>query len=134
MFADNGTWVVQRSVEMEKPIVSFSLETQPCLSCRTEKHSARQIFVSINYRVAAYGFLNSPALEKEGNQNLGLYDQRLAMHWVQENIGSFGGDKSKVTIWGERYISRSLQKLDSDCSDDILSTTVPVHFQLLGIY
>ncbi|GAA5824316.1 hypothetical protein JCM5353_007021 [Sporobolomyces roseus] len=75
----NGTWVVQRSVEMEKPI----------------------IFVSINYRVAAYGFLNSPALEKEGNQNLGLYDQRLAMHWVQENIGSFGGDKSKVTIWGE---------------------------------
>ncbi|GAA5874203.1 hypothetical protein JCM16303_005771 [Sporobolomyces ruberrimus] len=75
----NGTWVVQRSVEMEKPI----------------------IFVSINYRVAALGFLNSPALEKEGNQNMGLYDQRLAMQWVQENIASFGGDPSKVTIWGE---------------------------------
>ncbi|GAA5915078.1 uncharacterized protein JCM6883_003261 [Sporobolomyces salmoneus] len=75
----NGTWVVQRSVEMEKPI----------------------IFVSINYRVAAFGFLNSPALEKEGNQNIGLFDQRLALHWVQENIAAFGGDPSKVTIWGE---------------------------------
>ncbi|GAA5837771.1 hypothetical protein JCM3766R1_000579 [Sporobolomyces carnicolor] len=75
----NGTWVVQRSVEMEKPI----------------------IFVSVNYRVAALGFLNSPELEKEGNQNMGLYDQRLAMHWVQENIAAFGGDPTKVTIWGE---------------------------------
>ncbi|GAA5950607.1 hypothetical protein JCM3765_000548 [Sporobolomyces pararoseus] len=75
----NGTWVVQRSVEMAKPI----------------------IFVSINYRVAALGFLNSPELEKEGNQNIGLYDQRLALHWVQENIAAFGGDPTKVTIWGE---------------------------------
>ncbi|GAA6022853.1 hypothetical protein JCM11491_007019 [Sporobolomyces phaffii] len=75
----NGTWVVQRSVEMEKPI----------------------IFVSINYRVAALGFLNSPELAREGNQNMGLYDQRLAMEWVQENIASFGGDPAKVTIWGE---------------------------------
>ncbi|GAA6022851.1 hypothetical protein JCM11491_007018 [Sporobolomyces phaffii] len=75
----NSTWVVQRSVEMAKPI----------------------IFVSINYRVAALGFLNSPALAREGNQNMGLYDQRLALHWVQENIAAFGGDPSKVTIWGE---------------------------------
>ncbi|GAA5939264.1 uncharacterized protein JCM15063_004470 [Sporobolomyces koalae] len=75
----NGTWVVQRSVEMNKPIM----------------------FVSLNYRVAAGGFLNSPALESEKNQNLGLYDQRLALHWVQENIAAFGGDASKVTIWGE---------------------------------
>ncbi|GAA6061459.1 hypothetical protein JCM10212_005662 [Sporobolomyces blumeae] len=75
----NGTWVVQRSVEMDKPI----------------------IFVSLNYRVAALGFLNSPELAKEGNQNMGLYDQRLALDWVQENINAFGGDASKVTIWGE---------------------------------
>lgn len=57
--------------------------------------------VSINYRVAALGFMSSIELGKEGNLNLGLYDQRLGLHWVQENIASFGGDPSSVTIWGE---------------------------------
>lgn len=85
---------------MEKPIVRSTLISR-LYFCLTKFRLSRQIFVSINYRVAALGFLNSPELAKEGNQNMGLFDQRLAMHWVQENIASFGGDPSKVTIWGE---------------------------------
>ncbi|KAJ5295121.1 hypothetical protein N7508_009942 [Penicillium antarcticum] len=57
--------------------------------------------VSINYRVSAFGFLDSEEVRAEGNTNLALRDQRIAMRWVRKNIKAFGGDPNKITIWGE---------------------------------
>ena len=57
--------------------------------------------VSFNYRLGAWGFLPGNEIAAEGGLNNGLQDQRLALRWVQENIGAFGGDPRKVTIWGE---------------------------------
>ncbi|ETN23908.1 hypothetical protein PPTG_00398 [Phytophthora nicotianae INRA-310] len=59
------------------------------------------IGVSINYRLHGFGFLWGSTVEEAGVTNLGFRDQRLALHWVQENIAAFGGDPDKVTIWGE---------------------------------
>lgn len=59
------------------------------------------VAVSMNYRVSGWGFMKSTDLVDEGSTNMGLRDQRLALHWIQENILAFGGDRARVTIWGE---------------------------------
>jgi len=62
------------------------------------------VVVSFNYRVGALGFLaglKDKATGEETNGNFGFQDQILALKWVQENIGAFGGDPERVTIYGE---------------------------------
>jgi len=49
----------------------------------------------------AWGFLGGKEVKEAGIGNLGLEDQRLAFKWIQKYISNFGGDPSKVTIWGE---------------------------------
>lgn len=57
--------------------------------------------VSVNYRVGGFRFLPGKEVLEAGASNLGLLDQRLGLQWVADNIAAFGGDPSKVTIWGE---------------------------------
>jgi para-nitrobenzyl esterase len=61
------------------------------------------IVVTINYRVGVLGIFAHPALTAEHHlvTNYGLMDQQSALRWVHDNIGGFGGDPSKVTIFGE---------------------------------
>ncbi|KAF2115649.1 Alpha/Beta hydrolase protein [Lophiotrema nucula] len=67
------------------------------------KHSNNAVvYVSIQYRLGAYGFLGSSEyVEQGGATNLGLFDQRAALLWVQNHISAFGGDPTKVTIIGD---------------------------------
>lgn len=59
------------------------------------------IAVSLNYRLGGWGFLASKEVVAADEANIGLFDQRLALRWVQENIAAFGGDPKQVTIGGE---------------------------------
>jgi carboxylesterase type B len=70
----NLSFIVDNSVQIDKPIIG----------------------VSIAYRLSAWGFLTSQEFQDAGQTNLGLRDQRLALHWLQENIEAFGGDAEKV--------------------------------------
>jgi para-nitrobenzyl esterase len=56
----------------------------------------RVVVVTVSYRLGIFGFL-SPG----GVDNLGLRDQILALRWVHDNIGAFGGDPDRVTVCGQ---------------------------------
>ncbi|KAJ3551121.1 hypothetical protein NM688_g4916 [Phlebia brevispora] len=75
----DGTPIVEESVKLGTPI----------------------LYVSLNYRLSAFGFLASQEVLEAGVSNIGLQDQREALRWVQKYISAFGGDPTKVTIWGE---------------------------------
>uniref|UniRef100_A0A8C6SPN8 Carboxylic ester hydrolase n=1 Tax=Neogobius melanostomus TaxID=47308 RepID=A0A8C6SPN8_9GOBI len=74
-----------------------------CFLCKSEN----VVVVSINYRLGAFGFLALPD-HTSFRGNAGLMDQQLALRWVAENIDAFGGDPSKVTIFGESAGSASV--------------------------
>jgi len=73
------------------------------------------VVVSFNYRLGVFGFFSHPDLAKESDRNAsgnyGLLDQVAALEWVQKNIGAFGGDAHKVTIFGESAGSFSVSAL-----------------------
>lgn len=73
------SYIIQQSVLNNKPIIG----------------------ISVNYRMAAFGFINSKEIVSVSAQNLGLRDQRIAFQWVNKHIAAFGGDPTKITLWGE---------------------------------
>ena len=75
----NMSAMLHNSLEIQKPIMT----------------------VTFNYRLSGWGWLYSDEIQVAGLTNLGLRDSRVALQWIQENIAAFGGDPTKVTIFGE---------------------------------
>ncbi|AYG83564.1 Carboxylesterase [Streptomyces hundungensis] len=65
------------------------------------------VYVSINYRLGADGFLRLP----DRPDNRGLLDQIAALEWVRDNIDAFGGDPGQVTVFGESAGAMSIGAL-----------------------
>jgi carboxylesterase type B len=57
------------------------------------------VVITVQYRLAAFGFLHLTDSLAKGNQ--GILDQHLALKWVYENANKFGGDHTRITICGE---------------------------------
>lgn len=63
------------------------------------------IVISMNYRLNVFGFSGSDDLRQQDSEsstgNYGIQDQRMALDWIRNNVGAFGGDKNRVMIFGE---------------------------------
>ncbi|VVT53807.1 uncharacterized protein SAPINGB_P003759 [Magnusiomyces paraingens] len=75
----DGTRYVEASIDLKEPV----------------------IVVTMNHRLAAWGFLGGKAVKNEGSGNVGLLDQRMVLEWIADHIKDVGGNPDKVTLFGE---------------------------------
>ncbi|WP_076069670.1 carboxylesterase/lipase family protein [Sphingomonas montana] len=60
------------------------------------------VVVTLNHRLAGLGYAYLAALGGPAESgNVGNLDIALALHWVRDNIGRFGGDPARVMLFGQ---------------------------------
>jgi len=58
------------------------------------------VVVTVNYRLGALGYLAVDP-DEDGDANCGLRDQLAALAWVHAHADAFGGDRDRITVFGE---------------------------------
>jgi para-nitrobenzyl esterase len=72
------------------------------------------VVVTAQYRLGILGFLTTPQLAAEDVSSAGAYamlDMIAALKWVQQNIAAFGGDPTRVLLFGQSAGSFNIQML-----------------------
>jgi para-nitrobenzyl esterase len=117
-----NVWTPAKSAEDRLPVMvwihggGFDRGTGAAMGYDGENLARKgAVIVTINYRLGIFGCLALPELAAESPQhsagNYALLDQIAALQWVQRNVAAFGGDPSRVTIFGESAGSASVNVL-----------------------
>lgn len=99
------------------------------------------VYVSLNYRLGAFGFISSSELQAENKTiaNYGLLDQVMALKWIKENIANFGGDENNITIMGQSAGANSVLYLNATSltkglfNRSVIESPVPSFFTMFGV-
>jgi cholinesterase len=88
------------------------------------------LLTSNSYRLNIFGFPGSP----NTTNNLGLLDQRLAVEWVRDNIAGFGGDPTRITLFGQSAGGASVDYYSyAWTSDPIVEGFIPESGTAIGL-
>jgi carboxylesterase type B len=87
------------------------------------------IVVAVSYRLTVIGFIALDGLSSEdprgSSGNYGITDQQQALQWVQKNAAAFGGDASRVTVYGQSSGGTSIfSLLSSPASKGLFSAAI----------
>lgn len=109
-----NVWTDEESISKEKPVMVFihggsygwGGTADPLYDGQNFIEAHRDVvLVTIAYRIGILGFIDFSAVPGgkayPASGNLGLLDQICALRYIQDNIRSFGGDPTKVTVFGE---------------------------------
>jgi para-nitrobenzyl esterase len=109
-----NVWAPAESPAAGRPVVVWlhqggnhqgSAFMNPAVNGQYWAESQGVVFVSVAYRLGAFGFLAHADLDAESKRgvsgNYGILDQIAALRWIRSNITAFGGDPSQVTLLGE---------------------------------
>jgi carboxylesterase type B len=104
-----NVWTPQGATAAPKPVVVYipgggfltGAGSLPGYNGAYLAASSDVVVVTINYRLGALGFMRYQGPDATIEGNFGIQDQMAALNWVKSNIASFGGDPSKLTMWGE---------------------------------
>lgn len=81
-----------------------------------------KVLTAYSYRLSILGYPGNP----NSTANLGLLDQRLAVEWVRDNIGKFGGDPSRIILFGQSAGGASIDLYSYAYADDpIVAGIIP---------
>ena len=75
--------------------------TQPLYDGRRLAAGGDVVVVTLNYRIGVFGFLDLSQVSDRFQSNVGIRDVLAGLRWVRDNIAAFGGDPSRVTVFGE---------------------------------
>ncbi|AEO59337.1 hypothetical protein MYCTH_51856 [Thermothelomyces thermophilus ATCC 42464] len=133
-----NVWTKPQTSEKRKPVMVYihggsfvsGSSAVPAYNGQFFADQEDVVLVTINYRVTFFGFPGNP----HGHQNLGLLDQRMAVEWVRDNIAAFGGDPSRIILFGESAGGASVDHYSfAWAHDPIVSGLIPMSGTAEGI-
>lgn len=115
-------WSKEKSENSKRPVMVWlhgggyasGAGSEPLYHGAALARHADVVVVTINHRLNAFGFLYLGQIAGEefaDSGMVGILDIVLALEWVRDNIGAFGGDPGNVTIFGESGGGRKVSLL-----------------------